>query len=235
MRARFGSILSFFGGLFLFAFGIGMIGIMLERSMFRVDFIGVCFFVFLIPGLILFRFGGKIKKKAKEREYFRQLGLNPPSMVLYSFMRFIGGCLILLYAVVCFSMIVNWTTQKDKLILAILFALLFFTPGVLLWWAASALEKKSQERFRMKYPEYFEQEPLPRDMPLNIETVERVEMVPEQPIRYAVAEAEVATSVSSIPPQLPKMITCSSCGAKNSVSPNSATKCEYCGSTVTYM
>ncbi|WP_268625010.1 hypothetical protein [Paenibacillus alvei] len=233
MRGKIGSFLKFCGGFLIFALVLSILGMLMDRSMFRKDYLMVCLLVFLLPGLVLRKIGGSMKKKADEREQLRQLGLNPPSMAFQSFLRFAGGFLMFLYGIVWFGMIVNWSTQGDKFMLAAIFALLFFTPGVLLWWAASGLEKRSQERFRREHLAYFEQETVP--MPSYAPTIEEiVEEPPAQPIRRAEMEAAASSTVPQTAPQLPKMIACSSCGAQTSVSPSSTSTCEYCGSTVTY-
>ena len=240
MRARLGAILKGIGGILLFIQVLMILSIIINWSSFdgayKMETFLLSVFAASVPGVLLFKAGENMKKKADAIKAMRQQGIVVRRKIfsLGNLLRVFGGIFLFLFSMVVLLITINWSTQKDKLELFLLFFVLFFTPGALMYWAGTKLNKKADEQNAMQQAASMElmHNPLQSDMEEDEDWDEyKRKEDPGQSARYAAAEA--AASVS--PPRLPKMITCPSCGAQNSVPPRSTISCEYCGSTISYL
>lgn len=96
-------------------------------------------------------------------------------------------------------------------------------------------EQAKQENAKL----WEEQKELIRDMSAIMSDFEKEHAYAHSDTAPRGAEANSATSrransAERKKEQLPKMITCSGCGAQSRVNPNSSVVCSYCGSTISY-
>ncbi|MCE5170387.1 hypothetical protein LQV63_13810 [Paenibacillus profundus] len=240
MQGRNGTILQRIGGMMLFIQVLIILSLIINWSSFdgayKIETMLMSVFAISVPGVLLFKAGENMKRKADAIKAMHQQGIvvRRKTSSLGNVLRVFGGIFLFLFGIIVMVITLYWSTQKDKLELFLLFLVLVFTPGVMMYRAGGKLNKKAAEQDALQQAAFMEfmHNPLlsHKEEDGDWDDDDREEDR-GQSARQAAAEA-----AASVPPsRLPKMIACSGCGAQNSVPPGATVTCEYCGSTISYL
>ncbi|SUA51401.1 Uncharacterised protein [Paenibacillus thiaminolyticus] len=241
MWSRPGAILRGVGGVLFFLQALAILSLLVNWSSFdgkyKWETFLLSFFVFTVPGILLYKLGERRRKKGGPTQSVYRQGVSLNRWFrLGNVLRVIGMVFLIFFGLVGLILAVSWSTQKDKLEILTIFFILFCLPGGLMYWAGTRLNRKEDQA--PPVPNGFSGEGKAGSAQPGRTTDQEWKKYSREPIpkrsayTYTAAAAKETASAKSTPSP-PRRMICPGCGAQNTVPAQASVACEYCGSTLT--